>query len=55
MRRFKVYAETSKVGSEVFDFVEVDDDATDDDIEEECRDCAMNLIEWVYEEIAEES
>ena len=55
MRRFRVYAETPKVGSKVFDCVEVDDDATDKEIEKECRDCAMNLIEWGYKEIAEES
>jgi hypothetical protein len=46
MKRYIVYASTNKVGSECTDEIEVDDDATEEEIEEAARDVAFNMIEW---------
>ena len=51
MRKFKVTIETNLVGSECEDFIEVDDNATEKEIEEEAYQCAMNMCEWNYEEV----
>jgi len=50
MRRFVGYISTSKIGSEcTFEF-EVDDDASEEEIEREARETAFNLIDWSYHE-----
>lgn len=51
-RKFKGTVATDKIGSECdFEF-EVDDDATEADIEHEAREAAFDLIQWNYEEVA---
>lgn len=50
MRKFVGTISTNKVGSECkFEF-EMDDDATDEEIEEAAREAAFNYIEWDYQE-----
>lgn len=54
MKKYTGYIETDKVGSTCnFEF-EVENDATEEEIEEIAREEAFSLIEWSYEE-AEES
>lgn len=51
MRKFKGRIMTNIIGSEVdFEF-EVDDDATEEEIEEEAKEAAFNYIDWGYEEV----
>lgn len=48
MKTITGYIKTNKVGSTCeFDF-EVDDDATDEDIEQMAQEAAFNLVEWDY-------
>ena len=50
MKKYTGYIETNKVGSTCnFEF-EVEDDATEEAIEEIAKETAFNLIEWSYEE-----
>ena len=50
MRTIEGYVETGKVGSRcVFEF-EVEDDATDEEIDELARDLMFEQIEWSYYE-----
>lgn len=50
MRHFKGYIKTDKVGSRCeFEF-EVEDDASEEEIDEVARDVAFDRIEWFYEE-----
>lgn len=50
MRKFKGRISTDKVGSDCeFEF-EVDDDATEAEIEETAREAAFNFIDWSYTE-----
>jgi len=50
MRKFKGVIRTNKVGSDCqFEF-EVDDDATEGEIEEVARECAFELIDWHFTE-----
>ncbi len=51
MKRLKVTIRTEVDGSDCTDYVELPDEATEKEIEEECREAAMNMIEWYYEEI----
>lgn len=50
MRKFKGYVRTDKVGStHPFEF-EVDDEITEEDLEEAALDKMLSCIEWNYEE-----
>jgi hypothetical protein len=50
MKRFTGFVSTRKVGSECeFEF-EVDDDATDDQIEDAGREAMFEQIEWNFRE-----
>lgn len=52
MRKFVGKIGTNKVGSDCeFEF-EVDDDATEDEIEDAAREAAFQNVEWNYEEEA---
>ncbi len=54
MRKFVGSIETNKVGSRCeFEF-EVEDDATEEEIEEEAKDAAFACIEWGYTEVENE-
>lgn len=51
MRKFKGHVEMGLVGCKrEFEF-EVEDDATEDEIEETGRDAMFNIISWGYEEV----
>lgn len=51
MRKFKGYVRTNKVGSNcTFEF-EVEDDETDEEIEETAWECALEHIGFGYEEV----
>jgi hypothetical protein len=48
MKKVTGWIATNKIGSECeFEF-EVEDDATDEEIEREARDSAFDLIDWSY-------
>lgn len=42
---------TSKVGSKCKETIEVEDDCTEEEIEELAREVMFNMIEWGYEEV----
>ena len=51
MRKFKGTIETNVIGSACeFEF-EVEDNATEDEIEEEAKETAFNFINWQYQEV----
>lgn len=51
MRKFKGEINTNKVGSQCeFEF-EVEDDATEEEIEEEARQSAFEYVDWYFDEI----
>lgn len=50
MRKFIASIATSKVGSQCDVEFEVDDDATEEQIEEAARDAAFEYIDWWWEE-----
>ena len=50
MRKFIASIATSKVGSQCDAEFEVDDDATEEQIEEAARDAAFEYIDWWWEE-----
>lgn len=50
MRKFTGFIKTNKVGSRCdFEF-EIEDDATDEEIEEFAKQNAFDLLEWAYSE-----
>lgn len=50
MRTFKGTISTNRINSEdTFEF-EVEDDATDDEIEDEARQAMLERVNWDYEE-----
>jgi len=50
MKQIKVMARTVNVGSDVFGIIEVEDDATEEEMEAEARETALDsLIEWNWE------
>ena len=53
VKRIKVVVKTEMEGSECEDFLEVAEDSTEELIEIEAKEVAMNMIEWWYEEINE--
>ena len=50
MRKFKGLIRTNKQGSDCHFEFEVDDRATDEEIEEIAKTCAFQLIDWNYGE-----
>ena len=53
IRKFKVRVKTDVSGSECEDEILVPDNASDEFIEQEAKEAAMNMIEWNYEEVNE--
>lgn len=49
MKTVTVHVSTNKVGSKCSDEIEVEDDATDDEIEEAAKEVMFNMIEWNYD------
>ena len=53
MRRIEVYVSTGKVGSRCSEVIEVEDDMSDDEIDEQAKDAMFNLIEWSWRDADE--
>lgn len=51
MRKIKVSVGTNRVGSTVTREFEVDDNATEEEINEEAWGCACDMIDYVWEEV----
>ena len=54
MKKYRVWLNTGFAGVNNEDVIEIDDDATPEEIDEQCRDYAFNDIDWGYEEIEDE-
>jgi hypothetical protein len=54
MRKIKVYLDTGFAGCKHEDIIEVDDDITDEDVDEIARDTAFNWIEWGWYDVEED-
>ena len=53
MRKIVVYLNADIVGGDIEVEFEVKDDATDDEIEKEAFQQAMNFVDWYWEEVKE--
>ena len=51
MRKIKAYLETGFVGCRIEEEFEVEDDATQQQIEEEAREALFNSIDWGWHEV----
>jgi hypothetical protein len=55
MKKYRVWLNTGFAGVNNEDVIEIEDDATPEEIEEQCKDLAFNDIDWGYEEIEEDN
>lgn len=46
MKKIRVTVSTDKVGSETYDEIEVEDDATEAEIETQAKEAMFEMIEW---------
>lgn len=53
MRKFKVIVETGYAACNLVGSFEVEDNATEEEIEQEAREVKNSLTEWYYEEVKE--
>lgn len=53
MRKIEVYVSTGYVGSRKAEVIEVEDDMSDDDIDEVARECMFSMIEWSWRDADE--
>ena len=53
MRKIKLWVETGYVGANYEEIIEVDDDATDEEIDEEARMFLFDNISYGYQEVDE--
>jgi hypothetical protein len=51
MKRIRVYVTTNRVGSKVERIFEVEDDCSEQEIEEFAKDSMFEMIEWGYSEV----
>lgn len=51
MKKIRVYVATNKVGSESYDEFEIEDDATEEEIDKEVEDYIWNMIDSYWEEV----
>lgn len=51
MKKIKVYVATDKIGSECYDEFEIEDDATEEEIDKEAGDYIWNMIDSYWEEV----
>lgn len=51
MKRIRVTVRTNISGSETSRVIEIDDNATDEEIQEVAEETKNEMIEWYYEEI----
>lgn len=54
MRRIKVWVDTGTMGSDKEEIIEVEDDATEEDIKKEAEECIYNMINSGWCEIDED-
>ena len=54
MKKYRVWLETGYAGMRNEDVIEIEDNATPEEIDEQCRDFAFNDVDWGYEELKEE-
>lgn len=47
-KKLKLYVSTGKAGSEVEDVIEIEDNTTEEEIEEIAKDWLFNTIDWGY-------
>lgn len=55
MKKFRVWLHTGYAGQLIEDEIEISDDATPEDIEEQCKDVAFQSIDWGYEELKDDA
>ena len=53
MRKIKLWVKTGFVGADYEEIIEVDDDATDEEIDEEARMFLFDNISYGYQEVDE--
>lgn len=53
MKKYRVWLSTGYAGQADEEEIEIEDDATPEEIEEQCKDVAFQTIDWGYEEVAE--
>lgn len=53
MRKIRAYLNANIVGGDIEVEFEVEDDATDDEIEKEAFQQVMNFVDWYWEEVKE--
>jgi len=53
MKKYRVWLSTGYAGQIDEDVIEISDDATPEEIEEQCKDVAFQSIDWGYEEVEE--
>ena len=51
MKKIRVWAETDRVGSFVDTIIEVEDNATTEQIEDDAQEAAYELSSWGWEEV----
>ena len=47
-KKIKLYVSTGMVGSEIEEVIEIEDDATEEEIKEMAKDWLFNTIDWGY-------
>lgn len=52
--KIRVWAHTDVVGSMTEDVIEVEDDLTEEQIEEEARDYIFNFVEWGWDKVEQD-
>lgn len=50
MKRIKVTVMTNKIGSECSRYIEVEDDATEEEINQDAWECACDMIDFNWDE-----
>lgn len=53
MKKYRIWLESDAAGVRFEDIIEIPEDATNDEIDEICKDAAFNWIDWGYDPIGE--
>ena len=51
MKKYRVWLDIGLAGAKLEDIIEIEDDATPEEIDEQCRDFIFNDVDWGYAEI----
>lgn len=49
--KYKVWASTSIVGSDIYEEIELDDDLTEDEVEDALYEAIMQYVDWGYKKL----